>query len=72
MYSYVQVTINLYDKDGNLIGSTLANVNNLEPGKTWKFKAIVIEDDTDSYEAVKIRVDKYCNMLVFSVPMRDS
>ncbi|MGE5590998.1 MAG: FxLYD domain-containing protein [Bacillota bacterium] len=38
-YSYAQVEINLYDKDGNQVGSTLANINNLEPGGTWKFKA---------------------------------
>ena len=28
-YSYVQVTFNLYDKDGAQIGSALANINNL-------------------------------------------
>lgn len=38
-YKYVQVEINLYDKSGVQIGSTLANVNNLEPNGTWKFEA---------------------------------
>ncbi len=42
-YKYVQVGINLYDKEGNQTGSTLANVNNLEPGKKWKFKALVFD-----------------------------
>ena len=44
-YSYVQVEINLYDGSGAQVGSTLDNINNLEPGGTWKFKAIVIEDE---------------------------
>ena len=43
-YSYVQVTFNLYDKAGNQVGSSLANVNNLEPGGSWKFQAGVMED----------------------------
>lgn len=38
-YSYVQVEINLYDEAGNLVGSTLDNVNNLAPGQIWTFRA---------------------------------
>lgn len=49
-YSYVQVEINLYDESGAQIGSTFDNVNNLEPDGTWKFKAIVMEDDVASYK----------------------
>lgn len=49
-YSYVQVEINLYDKDGAQIGSTIDNVNNLEAGATWKFKAIVLESNVASYK----------------------
>jgi hypothetical protein len=44
-YKYAQVEINLYDASDTQIGSTLANVNNLEPGATWKFKAPVIEEN---------------------------
>ena len=50
-YTYVQVEINLYDKDGNQVGSTLANVNNLEPGAVWSFKAPILEE-----EAVRFKV----------------
>jgi hypothetical protein len=39
-YSYVQVEINFLDENENIIGSTLANVNNLRPGATWRFKAV--------------------------------
>lgn len=53
-YSYVQVTINLYDNSGAQVGSTLANVNNLEPGGTWKFKAYWIEKDATNYKIKEI------------------
>lgn len=39
-YRYVQVVVNIYDKDDNLLGTALDNVTNLEAGGTWKFKAI--------------------------------
>lgn len=42
-YSYVQVEFNLYDESGAQVGSTFANVNNLEPGGTWRFEAVVLE-----------------------------
>lgn len=42
-FSYVQLEFNLYDESGAQVGSTLANVNNLEPGGTWRFEAPVLE-----------------------------
>lgn len=36
---YVQVSYNLYDSDGNQIGTALANTSNLADGGTWKFEA---------------------------------
>lgn len=53
-YSYAQIQINLLDTDGNVVGSTMANVNNLEPGATWKFKAYVMETGDLSYEIKEI------------------
>jgi hypothetical protein len=47
-YSYVQVEINLYDGSGVQVGSTLANVNNLEPGSKWRFEAPVLSDNASS------------------------
>lgn len=41
-YKYVQVEINIYNGSGVQIGSTLANVNNLEPGVIWRFRAMVL------------------------------
>lgn len=42
-YGYVHVEINLYDSSGAVVGSTLANVNNLGPGQSWKFEAVVFD-----------------------------
>lgn len=48
-YSYVQVSIGLY-KDEVLVGSTLDNVNNLAPGMTWEFKALITSDDANQFK----------------------
>lgn len=39
-YSYAQATFSIYNKAGEQVGSALANVNNLEPGGTWAFRAV--------------------------------
>ena len=41
-YKYVQVTFQVYDGQDNQVGSAMANVNGLEPGGTWKFKAVCL------------------------------
>ena len=43
-YGYLQVEINLYDASGAQIGSTLANVNNLEAKGTWKFDTMTLKE----------------------------
>lgn len=53
-YSYVQVQINLYDKDGAQVGSTMDNTTNLEPGGVWKFKALILDDDATKYKIVEV------------------
>ncbi len=42
-FSYAQVEFNLYDETGAQVGSTLANINNLEAGGRWNFEAGVLE-----------------------------
>lgn len=49
-FSYVQVEFNLYDNDWNQVGSTIDNINNLEPGGTWKFEAIIAEPTAKNYK----------------------
>jgi hypothetical protein len=53
-YSYVQVSINLYDASGAQIGSTIANTNNLEPYGTWKYKAPVLYKDVATYKVMTV------------------
>ena len=36
---YAQITFNLYDESGAQVGSAIGNINGLEAGGTWKFKA---------------------------------
>ena len=52
--AYVQVEINLLDKSGAVVGSTLANINNLEPGQKWKFKAVVLEKSATKFEVKNV------------------
>lgn len=40
---YAQVEISLYDFTGTRVGSTIANITNLKPGETWRFKAVSFE-----------------------------
>jgi hypothetical protein len=53
-YGYVQVEINLYDESGAQVGSTLANVNNLEANGTWRFEAMVLEASAASARLKKV------------------
>ncbi|MDR0839245.1 MAG: FxLYD domain-containing protein, partial [Oscillospiraceae bacterium] len=53
-YSYAQVTFNLYDADGNQIGTAFDNINNWEAGGTWKFKAMGMENEAASYKLVEV------------------
>lgn len=45
--SYVQLSYNLYDADGNQIGTAYANTSNLADGATWKFEAIGSESSSE-------------------------
>ena len=48
-FSYAQVEINLLDKNGAVVGSTLANINNLDAGQQWKFQAPILESGVTNY-----------------------
>ncbi len=54
-YSYVQVTFNLYNKDGAQVGTAMDNINNLEPNGIWKFKAMgIVGEEVDTYKLTDI------------------
>lgn len=43
--SYIQITFAVKDKDGNKLGSAMANINDLKAGDTWKFEAMSFSTD---------------------------
>jgi hypothetical protein len=46
VYSYVEISFNLYDENNVQVGSTFTNLNNLEPaGGFWQFEAPVLEEN---------------------------
>lgn len=53
-YKYVQIEFGLFDDEGNVVGSTMANVNNLDPDVTWKFSAPVFDGQAISAQVQNI------------------
>ena len=53
-YKYVQIEINLYDRSGAQVGSTMANVLNLESHTTWRFEAPVLEDSAIGFKVKSV------------------
>lgn len=49
-YSYAQITFTLHDESGAQVGTALDNINNLEAGGVWRFKAVVLEDNASKYK----------------------
>ena len=52
---YVQVSFTVYDVDGNVLGSAFANANNVKANGTWKFDALITDDNYASFELDEIR-----------------
>lgn len=53
-YSYVQVTFNLYDKNGAQLGTAIANINNLDPYGTWRYDAIGLISNVEDVASYKL------------------
>lgn len=55
-YKNPEITFNLYDSDGNQIGTAIANSSTFDGYGKWKFKAIGLgaNGDVDSYELSEI------------------
>ncbi len=52
-YAVIEVSFILFNEDGEQIGTANADVEDLGPGKRWKFSAIVpgsIDTDVSSFE----------------------
>lgn len=52
--SYLQITFSLFDEDGALVGTAIDNINYLDAGGVWKFKAMAFEDNFASYELAEV------------------
>ena len=48
--NYAQITFNLYDDSGAQVGSAVDNINGLETGGKWKFKATSFGTDFSKYK----------------------
>ena len=58
--SYVQVTIPAYDANGNKVGDALANVNDLKPNSTWKFKAMYLGSEKNvTFKTEELKVSGF-------------
>ncbi len=51
-YAHAQGEINFLDQDGSVLGSTVANTNNLGGGETWNVEAAIRAED-----AVRVRLE---------------
>ena len=56
---YVSVSYNLFDADGNQLGTAYANTSNLDAGGTWKFEAVGM------YDQAKIASSKLADVTGF-------
>lgn len=53
-YGYAQITFNLYDSEGNQIGTAMDNITNLKAGGTWAYKAMALAEGAARYEFAEI------------------
>jgi hypothetical protein len=49
-YSYAQVQFKLWDKEGSVAGTAMANINNLGAGETWAFEAVFLGNAKGKYK----------------------
>ena len=59
-YYNISLTYTIYDLDGNVLGNAYANLDRINPGETWKFKATYFDvDSTDavSYKLIDVSYD---------------
>jgi len=56
-YSYVSLTINVFDKDGCLLKSLYDSRTGLSSGSSWKFDVSTSEENVKSFKIVEIRAN---------------
>lgn len=53
-YDYVTINYHVSDKDGNILGNATDSIDNLEKGKSWKFKVVYKNVDAKEVKNFKI------------------
>ena len=54
-YDYVTINYHVSDKDGNILGNAIDSIDNLEKGKSWKFK--VVYENVDAKEVKNFKIN---------------
>ena len=54
-YDYVTINYHVSDKDGNILGNATYSIDNLEKGKSWKFK--VVYENVDAKEVKNFKIN---------------
>ena len=52
---YVEIDFNCFDEQGNQVGTAMTNVQNLGAGATWKFEAIILQDNVVRVELSELK-----------------
>lgn len=60
-YNYVNISYNVYDKEGDLLGTANAYIDNLGKGQTWKFKAYYTDIDSKDVVSYKLNTVEHFN-----------
>ena len=54
-YDYVTINYHVSDKDGNILENATDSIDNLEKGKSWKFK--VVYENVDAKEVKNFKIN---------------
>lgn len=54
-YDYVTINYHVSDKDGNILGNATDSIDNLEKGKSWKFK--IVYENVDAKEVKNFKIN---------------
>lgn len=52
--TFVRIIFNLYDKEGNIVATSMDSISYLDVDGTWKFKAIVTEKEFSTFKLQNI------------------
>jgi len=52
--SYVSIGFDVYDSSGNKLDPTSASFGSLGPGETWRYEALILDNDAAAYKLVGV------------------